>query len=126
VGGRQVDVDGAGVADGDHLADPRLPGDRGRQPADRWVVLGLADQPGQLTPEAHVLSGERSQNLGQRPDRRRVLRPAGRIVENRRDVAVGGGALNQPSQLGLARPGVGPGLAALLINSGRGQQACRG
>jgi hypothetical protein len=42
-------MDGAGVADGDQLADPGMPGDRRGQVADGGVVFGLADQPGQLS-----------------------------------------------------------------------------
>jgi hypothetical protein len=42
-------MDGAGVADGDQLADPGMPGDRRGQLADGGVVFGLADQPGQLS-----------------------------------------------------------------------------
>jgi hypothetical protein len=121
----QVDVDATGVADGDQLANPRVPRDRRGQPADGRVVFGLADQPGQLAGERAVFGGEDGQDLGQRANRRRILRPVSRIVEDCRDVMVGGGALDQLGELGLARPGA-CGLDAMLVNSGGGQQARRG
>jgi hypothetical protein len=84
LGGRwwQVDVDAAGVADGDHLADVRIPGDRRGQLADRGVVFGLANQPSQLTSEGGAFGSEGGQDLGQRPDRHRVLRPGIDVIKD--------------------------------------------
>ena len=118
-------MDSAGVADGDHLADPGVPGDRGREPADGGVVFGLADQPGQLAGERLILGGERGQDLGQRADRLGILRPSGDLVEDRLHIVVGGGSLNQPRQSSPALPGAGDDLVALIDRAG-GQEACRG
>jgi hypothetical protein len=62
-----MDVDGTGVADGDHLADAGVPGDRGGRRTERRVVFGLADQASHLPPEGAVLGGEWGQDLGQAP-----------------------------------------------------------
>jgi hypothetical protein len=54
-----VDVDRAGVADGDQLADPGAPCDRRGQLADCGVVFGLANRPSQLTSEGGAFGSER-------------------------------------------------------------------
>jgi hypothetical protein len=87
-------VDIAGLTDGDQLADPGVPGDHSRQPADHRVMLGLADQPGQRSPEALVLGGNRVQDLGQRTNRRRVLRPGSDLLQDSRKVATSDGLVD--------------------------------
>jgi hypothetical protein len=111
-----MDVDATGLTDGDQLADPRMPPDRGRQPADHSVVLRLADQPRQLTTEASILGGDRGQDLGQRTNRRGVLRPGGDLLKDSRKVATSDGPLDQPGELGLARPDAGLGLPAVRVD----------
>jgi hypothetical protein len=111
-----VDVDSTGMTDGDHLADPRVPGDRRGQLANGCVVFGLADQPGQLAGETGVRGGECGQDLGQRPDRRGVLWPGGGLIQDRADLMVGSGALDQVGEPSPAWPGAGLGPAALPID----------
>jgi hypothetical protein len=52
--GWQVDVDLAGAADGDQLADPGVPGDLGHQGSGGRVLLGLVEQAGKLRPQLAV------------------------------------------------------------------------
>jgi hypothetical protein len=70
-------------------------------------VFGLADQPGQLASERAAFGGEDGHDLGQRPDYSGVLWPGGELIQDRSDVAVGGGAPDQPGELVVARPGAG-------------------
>jgi hypothetical protein len=99
---------------------------RGGQPADHWVLFGLADQPGQLASEMAVLGGQCSQDLSQHANRRRVLRASDDLVQDRPDLAVRGDLLDQSRELDVARPDADPGLTALVVEGLASQQAGRG
>jgi len=68
-----VDVDIAGLADGDQLADLCVPMDLSNQPAAPGCLSGLVDQPGKRASEGRIGLAQDGQRLSERADPGGVL-----------------------------------------------------